>query len=65
MDTKKIVIRLKADGTMTTDAHGFTGASCLEKTSELVKGLGAVVSERKKAEFYLEETAGVDLHTAW
>jgi hypothetical protein len=54
---KKIIFTIGKDGQMTVAAEGFTGSACLEKSEEIMRGLGIVAKQQKKPEFY--EDAGV------
>jgi hypothetical protein len=53
---RKIVFVFREDGSVETDAQGFTGRNCIKMTEELLKGLDAKLETRKvKGEFYLHE----------
>jgi len=55
--TKTVIITLKTDGTMTTEAEGFTGLSCVTETQKLIDNLCKREIETKhKQEFYANET---------
>lgn len=50
--SSKIVIILKNDGTITTDANGFRGPICIKETEKLLAGLDAKCQNRRlKAEY--------------
>jgi valyl-tRNA synthetase len=53
----KIKIILKKDGTMTTEAEGFRGPSCMAATQKLIQDLNKrEVHVERKNEYYANET---------
>ena len=49
---KTIVITIRADGSVKSEANGFTGDECRETTKQLLDAVGSFESEQLKAEFY-------------
>jgi hypothetical protein len=56
---QKIIFIIHKDGQMTVSAEGFKGSACLEKSAEIMRGLGIVTNQQKKPEFY--EDAGITI----
>ena len=49
---KEIIVKIDADGNMTTEAQGFKGKSCLTETMKLLDKLSAKqISQRLKPEY--------------
>ena len=62
---KRIVMKFKEDGTIETDAEGFSGKICVTETDRLLKSLNATVQERKLKREYNEvkQKATVDIQS--
>ena len=57
----EIEIVVSLDGTVTVEALGVVGASCLDLTRALEDALGSVESRSCKGEFYEQAEAGEQL----
>ena len=57
----KILIVVSADGTVTVEALGVVGASCLDLTRALEEALGSVESRSCKTAFFEQAEAGQQL----
>ena len=57
----EIVIVVSADGTVTVEALGVVGASCLDLTRALEEALGSVENRSCKTEYYEQVEAGEQL----
>ena len=50
---KRILFRFEADGSVSSDAQGFTGQQCIRDTEDALKGLDPQLVKRTlKAEAY-------------
>lgn len=59
---KRIVFRFKADGTVETNAEGFTGPECIKETDKLLAGLDTEVNKRQlKGEYYAKTKTAVNV----
>ena len=62
----KIVIKLDTDGGVEAEAIGYKGSACSVDIHKVMKGLskkGAV--EKRKPEYYEENTEGLKEETKW
>ena len=57
----EIEIVVSADGTVTVEALGVVGASCLDLTRALEEALGSVESRECKVQFYEQAVEGQEL----
>lgn len=60
---RKIEFRINKDGSdVKTEADGFKGKGCLEKTDQIMEGLSAGVSDQElKADFNQEELVDIGI----
>jgi len=56
MEEMKIII--SKDGKVTIDVEGVKGSSCKSLTKALEKALGTTVKDKKKSEYYQQDTQG-------
>ena len=61
MIVAEIEIVVSADGTVTVEALGVVGASCIELTRAIEQALGEVESRECKVAFYEQAEAGEQL----
>lgn len=54
-DQKEIEIKILTDGTIDIDLIGYKGVGCAEDLKNIVKGLGSIVSQHKKQDFYQDD----------
>jgi len=57
----EIEIIVSKDGTVTVEAKGVVGASCMDLTGAIEEALGSVESRSCKTEFYEQAEAGEQL----
>lgn len=56
----EVTIKISADGqSVDMDGAGFVGKKCSDFMKPIIKALGTVQEEKKKAEYYKTEHAGV------
>lgn len=59
---KKITFKIKRDGTVSVEAFGFSGVSCIEETSKFTDALGIQESVTYKQEFFEVEHTGNEVN---
>ena len=59
----KLIVKIAEDGQLSVEGEGFKGASCLEKSKQLIAGLGRVEKQTKMNEYYDEPE--VTISTGW
>ena len=59
----EIIVNIDREGNVSMETKGFKGPSCLKATEELEKVLGKKTSEKKTAEYYLQQnqTGGLNV----
>ena len=57
----EIEIVISADGTVTVEAVGVIGASCIDLTRALEEALGSVESRECKVQFYEQAVEGQEI----
>jgi hypothetical protein len=55
----KITIKFDQFGNVSADAVGFTGTACEDATRKILSGVGALVADDKKPEYYQVDTTAV------
>lgn len=61
MEDQEIEVKIAPDGTVNIDMICYKGSSCETDMKKIAKALGAVVTSKKKTEFYDDE-AKVRIH---
>jgi len=54
--SEKMIVRFRPDGSVELETVGFKGKVCTEFARPFKKALGEVVKEKKKPEYYQQES---------
>jgi len=58
----RIIVDVKADGTVQVETKGFSGKSCLEASKFVEEALGQKISEKHTEEFYTDREIETDVN---
>lgn len=54
MNNPEVLVTIHADGRVQFEVNGVKGSSCSDLVADVQKSLGTVISEEKKAEYFVK-----------